>query len=509
MGIIQGIAAGFAAGAFIVYIIYRAALKNKKSALMKDAVEEALKLKENAVKDEEFKFQKLSAEMRKSYEDKEASLKASSNNIQQKSEFIRRQEQELAQKRKAVSGQMEDIARKGRLLKMKEEEIAKKSLGQKSSLESVSQMSQAEAKKMLVSSMEDEARADAQKLIADIIRQAEEDAQVKARKIIATAIQKSATEEVQSLATTVVQLPNDDMKGRIIGKEGRNIKAFEAATGVELIVDDTPGIITLSSFDGVRRYIGQLTIERLIADGRIHPGRIEELSKKAEEDVALRIKEIGADAVQESGVTGLKNELVDILGRMEFRFSYKQNILRHSLEVSKIAKFIAYELGGDADTAARAGLLHDIGKAVSGEVDGSHAVLGADILQKNGEKDIIINAVKAHHEEVPFESLEAVLVSVADTLSATRPGARMESVEHYFKRIKKIEEIAMLFDGVEKAFAISAGREVRVIVQPEKVSETNAPVLAREIAQKIAREVEYPGQLKVSLIREQRWNELA
>jgi len=505
MNIILGVVSGFAAGAFIVYLIYRRALKDEKSSLIRGAREEAQKLKENAVK----KYQKLSADLRRDNEQKNASLKARAEDVRQKMETLRKREQELAQKRKGLSDKAEDIARKTRLLKMKEEEVTKKALGQKSSLEKVSQMSQTDAKKMLVASLEEEARSDAQKLIADIIHQAEEDAQGKARKVIATAIQKAATDEVQSLATTVVQLPNDDMKGRIIGKEGRNIKAFEAATGVELIVDDTPGIITISSFDGVRRYIGQLTIERLIADGRIHPGRIEELSEKAKEDVAVRIKEIGKDAAQESGVTGLKEELVDILGRMEFRFSYKQNILQHSLEVSKIAKFIAYEIGADADVAARAGLLHDIGKAAAGEVDGSHAIIGAALAEKSGESDIIVNAVKAHHEEVPFESVEAALVAVSDTLSATRPGARMESVEHYFKRIKKIEEIAMLFDGVERAFAISAGREVRVIVQPEKVSESNAPVLAREIAQKIAREVEYPGQLKVALVREQRWNELA
>ncbi len=408
-----------------------------------------------------------------------------------------------------IAQKFNELSTKTKILKVKEAEIASKASEQQEHLERISNMSSAEAKKMLIASLEEAARADAQKLMADIISQAQADAQSKARNIIATAIQKAATDEVQQLSTTVVQLPNDDMKGRIIGKEGRNIKAFEAATGVELIVDDTPGIVTLSSFDGVRRYIGQLTIEKMIADGRIHPGRIEEISKKVKEEVADHIMEIGRNSANQLGITDLGDELVELLGRTEFRFSYRQNILQHSLEVAQIAKFLAYEIGADAAVAARAGLLHDIGKAVSGDVDGSHAAIGADIAKKYGEKDIVVNAIRAHHEEVPFESVEAVLVAVADALSATRPGARMESVEHYFKRIQKIEEIAMLFDGVEKAFAISAGREVRVIVEPNKVSEANSPVLAREIARKIAREVEYPGQIKVTLVREQRWNELA
>ena len=501
--------AGFAAGYSVVWLIMRGALKKQSSVILREAKKQAQEIKENAAREEQRKFQRLAEELRRNNENLENSLQKRSQEIQRKLSFIGQKDKELDAKAKSVDMKLAEINQKIKLLKIKEEEVTKKSTQQKDSLEKIARMPQEEAKKILIASMEEEARSASQTLISGIIKQAEEDAQSKARLIIATAMQKAATDEVQALATTVVQIPNDDLKGRIIGKEGRNIKAFEAATGVELIVDDSPGVITLSSFDGVRRYIGKLTLEWLIADGRIHPGRIEELASKAKAEAAEHIMKIGRDVADNLQISGLKDELVEILGRKECRFSYRQNILQHSQEVSKLARFLAAELGGDTELAARAGLLHDVGKAASGEIDGSHAIIGAEIARKNGENEKVVNAIKAHHEEAPFETLEAVLVSVADTLSATRPGARMETVENYLKRITKIEEIAMLFDGVERAYAISAGREVRVIVKPEKVTESNAPVLTMEIARKISREVEYPGQLKVSLIREQRWSELA
>ncbi|MCD6412991.1 MAG: ribonuclease Y [Elusimicrobia bacterium] len=502
-------AVGFLAGGLVVFLALSAKARKGALEIIEKARKEAEKIKNEAVEDGRATARRLAEEAERNYEKKRREIDAKYSGLNQKVNVLQKKEMDLKSRENSLVKKLGEISTKMKILKMKEAEIAKKASEQQQHLERISNLSPEEAKKMLIASLEEDARSDAQKLISDIINQAQADAQAKARRIIAAAVQKAATDEIQQLATTVVQIPSDDMKGRLIGKEGRNIKAFEAATGVELIVDDTPGIVTLSSFDGVRRYIGQLTIEKMIADGRIHPGRIEEISKKVKDEVATHIMEIGRNSASRLGITDLRDEIVELLGRMEFRFSYRQNILQHSLEVAQIAKFLAYEIGADAEVASRAGLLHDLGKAVSGEVDGSHAIIGGDIAKKYGEKDIIVNAIKAHHEEVPFESIEAVLVAVADALSATRPGARMESVEHYFKRIQKIEEIAMLFDGVEKAFAISAGRELRVIVTPNKVSEANSPVLAREIARKIAREVEYPGQIKVTLVREQRWNELA
>jgi len=509
MNIIVSVIAGIALGALVVYLIYRSSMKKKGSGLIRQAEEEAERIRENARRENERKLKEREEELINSQRLRQSAQDKKENELSSKAQEIELKIRDFEQSRRDVENGRRDVERKEKLLKMKEEELSSKLATQKEQLQKAANMSPEEAKKILVSSMEDEARKDARKLIGDIIKQAEIDAAGKVRRIIATSIQKAATDEVQSLTTTVVQLKNDDLKGRIIGKEGRNIKAFEAATGVELIVDDSPGVITLSSFDGVRRYAGVLTLEKLISDGRIHPGRIEELAKKSQAEAEVHIKETGRKTAELLGIKDIKDNLIEMLGRMEFRFSYGQNILQHSIEVARIAKAMAFEIGANPALASRAGLLHDIGKSLPGEVDGSHAILGAEFLENTGESAKVINAVKAHHEETPFETVEAVLVAAADALSATRPGARMESVEHYFKRIQKIEEIAMLFEGVDRAYAISAGREVRVIVQPDKITEANAPVVAREIAQKIAREVEYPGQLKVSLIREQRWNELA
>ncbi len=509
MNIVIGLVAGFMAGALPVYIMHRSAMKKKGAGVIKKAEAEAAVIRENAVRENERKLKDREGELMGRLSGKQSTLDKKDNEIASKMKDIDGKIRDFEQTRRDVENSQRDCERKEKLLKMKEAELSGKLAKQQEQLQKAAHMSPEEAKQIFVASMEEEARKDAHKIMGDIIKQAEIDAAEKVRGIIATSIQKAATDEVQSLTTTVVQLKNDDLKGRIIGKEGRNIKAFEAATGVELIVDDSPGVITLSSFDGVRRYAGALTLEKLISDGRIHPGRIEELAKKSQAEAEAHIKETGRKTAQLMGIKNIKENLMEMLGRMEFRFSYGQNILQHSIEVARIAKAMAFEIGADPVLAARAGLLHDIGKALPGEVDGSHAILGAEFLENNGESAKVINAVKAHHEETSFESVEAVLVSSADALSATRPGARMESVEHYFKRIQKIEEIAMLFEGVERAYAISAGREVRVIVRPEKITEANAPVVAREIAQKIAREVEYPGQLKVSLIREQRWQELA
>jgi len=504
---IQGIWVFVISGAILLAgVVVLLLMKNK---LLANAKKEASLLKEKIIAEEKEKIKKLEQEKLEQLRQQEKALEQKKFDIQKKENAIEEKEKRLLEREKTLQEKLSELNQKSKVLKVREEELSKKINEQKSLLEKISQLSSEEAKKMLISAMEEEARKDAQRLISDILKRAEEDAQRKARRILATVIQRTSTENIVPLTTTTVKIGSDDLKGRIIGREGRNIKAFEAATGVELIVDDTPGEVMLSSFDGVKRFIAKLTLEKLLEDGRIHPARIEEIAAKVKEDVGKHLKEIGIDAAQKIGISNLPEKIINLLGRMQFRSSYTQNMMEHSLEVAKIAKSLAWELGANPEISARAGLLHDIGKAVSEEVEGSHARVGADIARKCGEKDIVVNAIEAHHEEVPFESLEAVIVATADAISATRPGARMEAGDQYVKRINKIEEIAMMFDGVERAYAISAGREVRVIVKPEKVTEETAPVLVQEIAKKITQQVEFPGQLKVILIREQRWAETA
>ena len=424
---------------------------------------------------------------------------------------ISRQERKVAQKEEALDRKHEAIDRKEEALnrKMKEnteaaEEIERLKAQELTVLEQLSGLTVAEAKNELVSKIEEEARLDAAKRVIEIEQQSREEADAKAANIITLAIQRLSADMVSEATVSVVNLPNDEMKGRIIGREGRNIRTIETLTGVDLIIDDMPEAITLSSFDPIRREVARLALEKLIVDGRIHPARIEEMVEKSRREVDAIIKQAGERAVFEVGIHGINAEMVRLLGRLKFRTSYGQNVLNHSIEVALLSGMIADELGADPVLAKRAGLLHDIGKALTQEVEGSHVQLGVDIARKYKENKEVIHAIEAHHGDVEPQTLTALIVDAADDLSAARPGARREDLENYIKRLQKLEEIAGSFPGVDKTFAIQAGREIRIMVKPEEVSAERMVLVAKDIVKKIEAELEYPGQIKVSIIRESR-----
>ena len=376
-------------------------------------------------------------------------------------------------------------------------------------LERIAGMTQDEAEQMIVSRVQREAYHDAAAMVREIEAKAKDEGEKKARNIIALAIQKCAADHVAETTVSVINLPNDDMKGRIIGREGRNIRALETATGVDLIIDDTPEAVIVSAFDPVRREIARIAIEKLIQDGRIHPARIEEMVEKAKKEVDNQIREAGEQAIFETGQHGLHPELVKLLGRMRYRTSYGQNVLKHSIEVSHLAGLMAAELGADVQLAKRAGLLHDIGKAVDHEQEGTHVHLGGELARKYHENNDVVHCILAHHNDIEPQTVEAVLVQAADAISAARPGARRESLENYIKRLEKLEAIANEFAGVEKSYAIQSGREVRIMVKPEDITDEGTKVMAKEIAKRIEHELEYPGQIRVNVIRETRCTEYA
>ena len=380
---------------------------------------------------------------------------------------------------------------------------------QRVELERVAKMTQEEAKDMIVQRIQKEAFHDAGVMVREIEQNAKNEADKKARNIVAMAIQRCASDHVAETTVSVVSLPNEDMKGRIIGREGRNIRTLETATGVDLIIDDTPEAVIVSAFDPVRREIARIALEKLIADGRIHPARIEEMVEKARREVDNQIRETGEQAIFETNMHGIHHELVKLLGRMRYRTSYGQNVLKHSIEVSHLAGLMAAELGADVTLAKRAGLLHDIGKAVDHELEGTHVELGVEMCKRYHESPEVIHCIAAHHNDIEPTTVEAVLVQAADAISAARPGARRESIENYIRRLEKLEEIASSFQGVEKSFAIQSGREVRIMVKPEDISDEGTTVLARDIAKRIENELEYPGQIKVNVIRETRCTEFA
>ena len=380
---------------------------------------------------------------------------------------------------------------------------------QRVELERVAKMTQDEAKDMIVQRIQKEAFHDAGMMVRESEQNAKNEADKKARNIVAMAIQRCASDHVAETTVSVVSLPNEDMKGRIIGREGRNIRTLETATGVDLIIDDTPEAVIVSAFDPVRREIARIALEKLIADGRIHPARIEEMVEKARREVDNQIRETGEQAIFETNMHGIHHELVKLLGRMRYRTSYGQNVLKHSIEVSHLAGLMAAELGADGTLAKRAGLLHDIGKAVDHELEGTHVELGVEMCKRYHESPEVIHCIAAHHNDIEPTTVEAVLVQAADAISAARPGARRESIENYIRRLEKLEEIASSFQGVEKSFAIQSGREVRIMVKPEDISDEGTTVLAREIAKRIENELEYPGQIKVNVIRETRCTEFA
>ncbi|HEV8399643.1 MAG TPA: ribonuclease Y [Gemmatimonadales bacterium] len=417
---------------------------------------------------------------------------------------LTRREQTLDQKLSAVDQRDQDLRRREQQLEDRTRALGQREHEIVARLEQVAGLTAQDAKQELITRFEDAARDDAAALVRDIKEQAKKNADREAKKIVALAIQRIAAEQTAESSVSAIPLPSDELKGRIIGREGRNIRAFEAATGVDVIIDDTPDTVVVSCFDPVRREVGRLALERLIADGRIHPGRIEDVVKKAQADVDAGIVEAGEQAVYETGIHGLHPEMVKLVGRMKYRTSYGQNILEHSKEVAWLAGIMAAELKLDVVLAKRGALLHDIGKVLTHEHEGTHVQLGVEVATKYGEKPLVINCIAAHHDDVPHESTVSVIVQAADAVSGSRPGARREAFETYVKRLTQLEEIAAEFKGVEKVFAIQAGREVRVVVTPDAVDDAGAARLTEQIARKIERDLQYPGQIRVVVIRETR-----
>lgn len=467
----------------------------KRETLLK-AKEEALKEKERLEEELKEKRKELS-EAEKRLLKREEFLDKREENLDKRADFLDRLEKELEEKRGEVERlEAELLEKEIRINQILEEEVKK--------LEEIAQMTKEEAQEELMRRMEEEIRKDLAAKFKKIEEEFELTAEKKAKKILTTTIQRLATETVAETTISVVDLPNNEMKGRIIGREGRNIRAFELATGVDLIIDDTPEAVTISCFDPVRREIARIALERLVADGRIHPARIEEIVEKVKQEINQEILNAAEEVLFELGISNVHPELKKLLGKLKFRTSYGQNVLQHAKEVAYLSGMIAAELGLDQQLAKRAGLFHDIGKAVTHEVEGSHALIGAEILKKYGEPEAVVNAAAAHHGEAEFTSLEAVCAATADALSAARPGARRESLEAYIKRIEKLESIAESFPGVMKAFAIQAGREIRIMVEPDRITDEEAAFLAHQISKKIEEEVQYPGQIKITVIRETR-----
>ena len=441
-------------------------------------------------------------ELDREIKDRRSEIQRSERRLIQKEESLDRKIENLEQKEEHLNKRLQDV-------QIVEDEIRAVKVKQVNELERISALSREEARTFLLQSLESEIKHEMVVLIKDHEARFKEEADRRAKDIIATAIQKSAADYVSETAVSVVPLPNDEMKGRIIGREGRNIRALETLTGIDLIIDDTPEAVIISGFDPIRREIARIALEKLILDGRIHPARIEEMVDKAKKEVENTIRQEGENATYEAGVHGLHPEIIKLLGRLKFRTSYGQSVLIHSLEVSRLAGIMAAELGVDITVAKRAGLLHDLGKSIDHEVEGSHVMIGADLARKYKESPEIINSIMAHHGDAEPESIIAVLVQAADSISAARPGARRESLESYIKRLEKLEEIANSFSGVEKTFAIQAGREIRIMIKPEDISDDEMVLKAREIVKKIESELEYPGQIKVTLLRESRVVEYA
>ncbi len=510
IGLIVAAAILFGVVGFFLGVAHR---KKVAEAAIGSATEEANRIISSAVSEAESKKKEaiLEAkdEIHKQRTDLEREIRERRNEVQKQERRLVQKEENLEKKASNLEYKEEQLAKKTKEAEEKLAEIEALKKSQFDMLEKISGFTREQAKEYLIQLLEGELTHEKALKIMEIEQQTKDEADTLAREIITAAIQRCAADHTAETTVTTVDLPNDEMKGRIIGREGRNIKTLETITGVDLIIDDTPEAITVSSFDPIRREVARLTIEKLISDGRIHPARIEEMYEKAKRDVEQTIKQAGERALIESGVNGVHGELVKLLGRLKYRTSYGQNVLNHSLEVSYIAGLMAAEIGADVKLAKRAGLLHDIGKALDHQQEGTHIQLGVEYAKKYRENDAVVHAIHAHHGDVEAKTIVACLVQAADAISASRPGARRENVQSYIKRLEKLEEIATSFEGVEKSFAIQAGREVRIMVKPEIVSDDQMIIIARNIVAKIEDELEYPGQIKVNIIRESRAFDIA
>ena len=498
-------AAGFAAG-----VMYRKKVAERE---ITSAEEEARRIVNEAIKSAESKKREAlveaKEEIHRNRSEYEREVKERRAELSKQERRLQQKEENLDKKLDAAEKKNETLANKIAAAEQQQQEIGMIKKSQLEMLEKVSGFTVEEAKTYLINSIRDDVTHEMAMKVKEVEAQYKEEADERAREIVATAIQRCAADHASEITVSVVPLPNDEMKGRIIGREGRNIRSIETLTGCDLIIDDTPEAITVSSFDPVRREVARLALEKLIQDGRIHPARIEEMVAKAQKEVNATIKAEGERAVFETNIHGLHPEIIKLLGRMKYRTSYGQNVLNHSIEVSHVAGLMAAELGADVNIAKRAGLLHDLGKSIDHEVEGSHVTIGVDIARKYKESEAVIHCIEAHHNDVEPHSIEACLVQAADAISAARPGARRESLENYIKRLEKLESIGNSFDGVESCYAIQSGREIRVIVKPEDVNDAGTLILAREIVKRIEAEMEYPGQIKVNVIRETRAVEFA
>lgn len=512
IAVIAAVAAAVVSGIifFRVGISYR---KAQAESVIGSAEKEAERIidaaKEEAESKKKIALVEAKDEIHKSRTELEKEIKDRRNELSRQERRIQQKEENLDKKTESLEKKDEHLQRKLKQADEKLEEAENIRKSQLETLEKISQFTIEQAKEHLLASLENSLIHEKAVKIQQYEQQLKDECEDKARNLISLAVARCAADQVAESAVSVVALPSDEMKGRIIGREGRNIRTLETLTGVELIIDDTPEVITLSCFDPARREIARIAIEKLIADGRIHPARIEEMVEKAKREVEHKIKQEGERAVLETNVHGLNHELVKLLGRLHFRTSYRQNVLNHSIEVAHLSGIMASELGVDANMARRAGLLHDIGKALSYEIEGSHVQIGVDVCRKYKESPEVIHAIEAHHGDVETRTVIAALVQAADAISAARPGARSENYENYIKRLEKLEELCNSYDGVEKSYAIQAGREVRVMISPEKVNDEKMVIIARDIAKRIEDEMEYPGQIKVSLIRESRAVEYA